>query len=31
MDADRQRYALLTHEAGGIRDDLMITRTAEHF
>ena len=31
LELDRQRYALLTNEAGGILDDLMITRTATHF
>ena len=31
LELNRQRYALLTNEAGGILDDLMITRTAEHF
>jgi aminomethyltransferase len=27
----RQRYALLTNEAGGIRDDLMIANRGDHF
>ena len=31
LQLDRQRYGLLTNEAGCILDDLMITRTAEHF
>ena len=31
LQLDRQRYALLTNEVGGILDDLMITRTADRF
>ncbi len=31
LELNRQRYALLTNDAGGIRDDLMITRSAEGF
>ena len=31
LELNRQRYALLTNEHGGILDDLMITRTAEGF
>jgi aminomethyltransferase len=31
LELNRQRYALLTNERGGILDDLMVTRTAEGF
>ena len=31
LELNRQRYALLTNDIGGILDDLMITRTADHF
>ena len=31
LGLDRQRYALLTNEAGGILDDLMIARMPKHF
>ena len=31
LEPDRQRYGLLTNDAGGILDDLMITRAADHF
>lgn len=31
LELDRQRYALLTHDSGGILDDLMITRRREYF
>lgn len=31
LAAGRQRYALLTNEKGGIRDDLMVTRMDDHF
>ncbi len=31
LQVDRQRYGLLTNQVGGILDDLMITRTADHF
>jgi aminomethyltransferase len=30
LPADRQRYALLTNEAGGVRDDLMVTNAGDH-
>ena len=30
LGVDRQRYALFTNEAGGILDDLMVTRRADH-
>jgi len=30
LDRDRQRYSLLTNEAGGIRDDLMVANFGEH-
>jgi aminomethyltransferase len=31
LQLDRQRYGFLTNEAGGILDDLMITRAADRF
>ena len=31
LELNRQRYALLTNERGGIFDDLMVTRTADGF
>jgi aminomethyltransferase len=31
LELNRQRYALLTNERGGILDDLMVTRTADGF
>ena len=31
LELNRQRYGLLTNEAGGILDDFMITRAADHF
>jgi aminomethyltransferase len=31
LPVDRQRYALLTNEAGGILDDLMVANRGDHF
>jgi aminomethyltransferase len=31
LGKNRQRYALITNERGGIRDDLMVTNAGEHF
>jgi aminomethyltransferase len=31
LQENRQRYALLTNERGGIRDDLMVTNAGRHF